>query len=269
MKAAFLIPAVAVAVAAMFCLAVPFADLSSAEVDNDQGEVTYYTYTVDFQFQGTDAQWILWDFGFDDGNGNPVTSDQWNPSGIVFPAKGTYIVTQTVGNTVGTYVSQLRINIMGTPEITFESNGGSDVPAQIVKVGSKLVQPDDPVREGYTFSGWYKESSLLNQYNFGQPVTRHMTLYAKWTPVSPGVQPDDTEPQVPDEDGEEGSDEGSSAPAIAVNIGLLALGAVAAFFGFRQGNRGIVIVGAVFAVAGIVCLAAGFDLIGLLGGGSS
>ena len=60
----FILPAFALLAGLMFCLSVLPADLSSADgVDNDQGTVTYYTYTVDFQFQGTDAQWILWEFG--------------------------------------------------------------------------------------------------------------------------------------------------------------------------------------------------------------
>ncbi len=296
MKAAFLIPAVAVAMAAMFCMAVPFADLSSAEgeVDNDQGTVTYYTYTVDFQFQGTNAQWIQWDFGFSDGNGNPVTSTEWNPSGIVFPGKGTYTVTQVVGNTVGTYVSQLKIVIMGTPEVTFESNGGSEVPMQIVKVGNKVTQPDDPVKDGYTFAGWYKESSLLNRYSFDQPVSQHMTLYAKWTSASSGTVPneggdaadtgnggDSGEGNAEDgkkdtEDGE-GSDSSGSSVSVgglevsngAVYLLVVVAGALLVFFGNRNGNTRMLYAGIAVAAAGVIIWLIGFDLAGIIGGGDS
>ena len=273
MKAVRLIPAAAAIAAMMLCLALPIADLSSAEVDNDQGTVTYYTYTVDFQFQGTDAQWILWDFGFEE-NGEPVTSDEWNPSGIVFPAKGTYTVTQTVGNTVGTYVSQLKINIMGTPEVSFDSNGGSEVPMQIVKVGNKAVQPDNPVKDGYVFQGWYREQSLLNRYDFDQPVSQHITLYAKWS-MAPH---DPADPTVPDgDDGNGGgdtdtegkmADEESFSPDI-VNIALIVIGGIVAAVGYRNGSRGILIAGAIAAVIGIVCWMGGFDVFGFTGGGSS
>ena len=89
------------AVLAVFVMLAAGASMASAEVDNDQGTVSYYTYTVDFAFRGTDAQTILWDFGFENPDGTRATSTEWNPSGIVFPAKGMYTVTQIVSNTVG------------------------------------------------------------------------------------------------------------------------------------------------------------------------
>ena len=277
MKSVRLIPVAAIA-AIMLCLALPLADVSSAEVDNDQGSVTYYTYTVDFQFQGTDAQWILWDFGFEE-NGEPVTSEEWNPSGIVFPAKGTYTVTQTVGNTVGTYVSQLRINIMGTPEVTFDSNGGSHVPIQTVKVGNKVSQPADPVKEGYVFQGWYKEVSLLNRYDFDQPVGQHMTLYAKWSPVSPGSggnHPDNPSDPEPGKDGSDDSEKtseidigGISVDSTIAELITIVLGGVLVYCGNRNGTPGMKRAGIIIAVIGGGCLLFGFDIIGFIGGGSS
>ena len=273
MNAVRLASLLAVAAVTMVCFALPFADLSSAEVDNDQGTVTYYTYTVDFQFQGTDAQWILWDFGFNDSHGDPVTSDVWNPSGIVFPDKGTYTVTQTVGNTVGTYVSQLRINIMGTPEVTFDSNGGSEVPMQTVKVSSKATQPVDPTKEGYSFVGWYKEQSLLNRYNFDQPVSQHMTLYAKWTVASStegnGENPGNDNPEPGNgEEPNDDSDHQSSDDVLPFDSSylIIAAGGVIAYLGYRYGSRNSVIVGLIIAIAGAACLFEGFDILGLFGG---
>lgn len=276
MKAVRLIPVAAAIAAMMLCLALPLADLSSAEVDNDQGSVTYYTYTVDFQFQGTDAQWILWDFGFEE-NGEPVTSDEWNPSGIVFPAKGTYTVTQTVGNTVGTYVSQLKINIMGTPEVTFNSNGGSEVPMQTVKVGNKAVQPDNPVKDGYVFQGWYKEQSLLNRYDFDQPVSQHMTLYAKWSTMSGqgngGTQPVDPSDPEPGNDETKDTDDDKtnlldigdlSVDSGIIELIILALGGVLAYYGNRNEIPGLKKAGIVIAIIGGGCLLFGFDIVGFL-----
>ena len=256
--------------AAVFCISTPFADLSFAEgIDNDQGTVTYYTYTVDFQFQGTDAQWILWEFGFDDENGNPVTSDEWNPQGVEFPRKGTYTVVQTVGNTVGTYVSQLVINIMGTPEVSFETNGGSDVPMQTVKVGSKASQPSDPAKDGCTFGGWYKEASMLNRYNFDQPVTQHMTLYAKWI-SDPGEGGNggsngDTDPGNDDGTKDDEKTQTSDAIAFEPSYLIIALGAAVGYLGYRYGSRNGTVAGLVIMAVGVACLLTGFDVLGLLG----
>ena len=49
----------------------------------------FYSYTLQFVFDGSDAQSIEWDFG--DGT---AKSTEWNPR-HVYAAKGTYYVTQT------------------------------------------------------------------------------------------------------------------------------------------------------------------------------
>lgn len=37
-----------------------------------------------------------------------------------------------------------------------------------------------PVREGYTFGGWYMDEAWTIPYDFDQPVITQITLYAKW-----------------------------------------------------------------------------------------
>ena len=65
--------------------------------------------------------------------------------------------------------------------VSFDSNGGSVVSSQQVKYGSKVVKPADPTRSGYTFDGWYTAKSGGSKYDFNQPVTGALTLYAHWT----------------------------------------------------------------------------------------
>ena len=153
-------------------------------IDNDQGTVSHYTYTFNFAFEGTDAQSILWDFGFDNPDGSRATSPEWNPRGIVFPAKGEYVITQTVTNTVGSYTSRVVLKVLGTPEVSFETGGGSHAPMQVVKAGTYAERPDDPVRDGYDFDGWYTDPGCGRPFDFGTQVTGHMALYAKWVPSS-------------------------------------------------------------------------------------
>lgn len=50
--------------------------------------------------------------------------------------------------------------------------------------GQPMKAPANPVKEGYTFGGWYGDEALTSPWNFNAPVTGDMTLYAKWTPVS-------------------------------------------------------------------------------------
>lgn len=68
--------------------------------------------------------------------------------------------------------------------VTFDTAGGSAVASQSVAGGSTAVKPADPVREGYTFGGWYTDSTLTAAYDFASPVTGNLTLYAKWDAVS-------------------------------------------------------------------------------------
>lgn len=65
--------------------------------------------------------------------------------------------------------------------ISFDSQGGSSVISISVKVGDKVTRPNNPEKVGYTFSGWYKESSCVNEWNFEtETISDDITLYAKW-----------------------------------------------------------------------------------------
>lgn len=64
--------------------------------------------------------------------------------------------------------------------ITFNSNGGSTITSQSVPENEKITKPANPTKDGYTFAGWYSDSSLTTVWNFNDPVTKDVTLYAKW-----------------------------------------------------------------------------------------
>lgn len=67
-------------------------------------------------------------------------------------------------------------------KITFDSRGGSSVLAQIITEGSLIQQPANPTKPGYVFSGWYRDISLQDPWNFSiDTVTTTMTLYARWS----------------------------------------------------------------------------------------
>jgi len=71
--------------------------------------------------------------------------------------------------------------------VTFDSQSGSEVPSQTIVDGDKVTQPaTNPSRDGYTFGGWYKETTCTNAWNFTTDVVNsNITLYAKWTAVGP------------------------------------------------------------------------------------
>ena len=110
------------------------------------------------------------------------TFDGWNPE-----------VADTV-TANATYTAKWKINIY---TVTLNTNGGAiasgkDVTSYTYGEGAALPTANDMTREGYTFEGWYADSSFS-----GTPVTEissddmgNKEFYAKWmrntTPIIPG-----------------------------------------------------------------------------------
>ena len=65
--------------------------------------------------------------------------------------------------------------------VTFDSRGGTDVPAVSQMYGELLEEPTPPSREGYIFQGWYKDSSCYEQWDVSSDtIQSDMILYAGW-----------------------------------------------------------------------------------------
>ena len=65
--------------------------------------------------------------------------------------------------------------------ITFDSKGGTDVASQNQMYGQLLELPEPPTREGYTFTGWYKDFGCYDLWDVEEDtVETDMTLYAGW-----------------------------------------------------------------------------------------
>ena len=70
--------------------------------------------------------------------------------------------------------------------VTFETNGGSEIPDIVAQYGETIARPDNPVREGYHLVGWYTDIDLQNPWDFDtDTVQGNMTLYAKWEQGAP------------------------------------------------------------------------------------
>ena len=65
--------------------------------------------------------------------------------------------------------------------VIFDGNGGTPhINAVSVLHGNPVQKPTDPVRKGYPFIDWYTEAQDGTLWNFVNPITSNLTLYAQW-----------------------------------------------------------------------------------------
>lgn len=66
--------------------------------------------------------------------------------------------------------------------VKFYSNGGSKVKKARARKGGYFVMPDNPVRAGYVFAGWFEDKALTKRFIATRIVKRkRLKAYAKWT----------------------------------------------------------------------------------------
>ncbi len=85
--------------------------------------------------------------------------------------------------------------------VTFDPNGGTLTgPATCQEKQNECIpRPDEePVREGYNFTGWYQDAACTRRWDFDDPIPGDMTLYAGWQILSYviRVQPANGEPDI-------------------------------------------------------------------------
>ena len=64
--------------------------------------------------------------------------------------------------------------------VTFDSQGGTRVEAQKLEYGDLVTEPVPPTMEGQTFTGWYTDAGCTQPWDFSEPVSDSVTLYASW-----------------------------------------------------------------------------------------
>ncbi|MEK4509178.1 discoidin domain-containing protein [Paenibacillus sp. FSL K6-2524] len=72
--------------------------------------------------------------------------------------------------------------------VTYNTNGGSTIPPDFVSPGGKVVFQQTPVKECYSFEGWFYDSALTQAYNTSDSINNDLTLYAKWAASSADAQ---------------------------------------------------------------------------------
>ncbi len=90
------------------------------------------------------------------------------------------LLVVTAGLLVGCHFLFIRSHT-----ISFESNGGTPVASITLRFGTPMEAPEEPVKEGETFCGWYQDAELTHPYDFVFMGASDLLLYAAWS--SPGL----------------------------------------------------------------------------------
>jgi uncharacterized repeat protein (TIGR02543 family) len=64
---------------------------------------------------------------------------------------------------------------------TFDVDGGSSIQSYEQTFGSSFTLPENPVKEGHTFVGWYTDDTLLEPFTLETVPATHTTLFARWS----------------------------------------------------------------------------------------
>lgn len=70
--------------------------------------------------------------------------------------------------------------------VCFDTHGGSYIDDVEVDDCNTIAYPKQPVKEGYVFLGWYKDSGYTVEFDFASRITHDLTLHARWLKVSVG-----------------------------------------------------------------------------------
>ena len=109
----------------------------------------------------------------------------YSVSGLTLGQSYTAIISgikDTMGQAMASY--SIAFDAFYTRTITFNTDGGTVIPAQYIKDGLKVTKPSDPAKKYFNFGSWYTDSSFTTAWDFTNgTVSQDMTLYSKWNNV--------------------------------------------------------------------------------------
>lgn len=89
--------------------------------------------------------------------------------------------------------------------VTFDTDGGSTVDSQQVRVGTTAEEPAAPTKAGYVFDKWYADSAFTTAFDFSAPITADTTVYAKFIELFTVTFDTDGGTAIPDQQVADGS----------------------------------------------------------------
>lgn len=65
-------------------------------------------------------------------------------------------------------------------QVDFQTNGSASIDPQTIWFGESILAPENPVKSGYTFEGWYLDEAFNHMFAASDPIVEDTTLHAKW-----------------------------------------------------------------------------------------
>lgn len=82
----------------------------------------------------------------------------------------------------------LTVVVTETCLVQFDSGGGTEIAPRQVMRGQRLTAPEMPARDGFVFTGWFRDYDLTEPWDFSRDtVSANMTLYAGWQEELPST----------------------------------------------------------------------------------
>ncbi len=160
--------------------------LAADTTNNQIGEPVEITFTDDGNWSGVVSGITV--------NGAMVSGYTLASGTVTIPAgafaeAGDYIVAVTAPGYTNAIILQ-AMQQTGTTygTVTFMSDGAVYTTVD-TPLGSATEAPADPVKDGYTFSGWWTDENYSSAIVFPYTVTENVTVYAKWTEIPAGPLP--------------------------------------------------------------------------------
>lgn len=119
-----------------------------------------------------------WDFEKDTVQGNMTLYVKWSEGD---PAGTINLLWWIIGLILLALLLLLMFLLLNKKTVRFDTGCYVKIKKQKVRKGHCVVRPEDPVRLGRTFAGWYCDETKLIPWNFERDtVEKNITLYAKW-----------------------------------------------------------------------------------------
>jgi uncharacterized repeat protein (TIGR02543 family) len=72
--------------------------------------------------------------------------------------------------------------------VKYDTDDGSAIADAVVINGKPAIKPDDPVKNGFVFIGWYADSAFKTPFDFDATLIKaDTTIYARWAEKQPGM----------------------------------------------------------------------------------